>query len=184
MLSSQTAIAASGDDQALLARCLEGDRQAWERLIERYQRLIYSVARLHFRDPAGADDVFQEVCLELYRRLGNLRDPQALPAWLITVTRRKALRAIENRFDWTEAGAGRPPVSDQAVATLERRFWLEAAMNRLPARCRALVELLYFDPGEPSYAEIAARLDMPAASIGPTRARCLEKLRRFCEESR
>jgi RNA polymerase sigma factor (sigma-70 family) len=164
----------------LVDRCLGGDRQAWTEIIDRYERLIYSVARAHLRASALADDVFQEVCLELYRRLDTLRDPQALPAWLITITRRKAVRALDERSDWSGPDLAEAAATDAALASFERRFWLEEAMAGLPERCRLLVELLYFDPDQPTYAEVAQRLGMPADSIGPTRARCLGKLRALC----
>lgn len=170
------------EERALLCRCARGDREAWEDLIARYQRLIYSVAIRHSRDPHIVEDVFQEVCLELYRRLDDLRDPKALPAWLITVTRRKANRAIQRDPGWSDADPDRLATGDEAMASLERRFWLERALERLCDRCRALIGLLYLDPAQPSYAEVAERLGMPRDSVGPTRARCLEKLRKACGE--
>lgn len=168
-------------ERALVSRCLSGDADGWHELVLLYQSLIYSVARIHFRDPSLADDIFQDVCLELYRRLETIRDVQALPAWLITVTRRKSQQALDNSPEWSDVDADNIALMDQRVAAIEKRFWIEQALNQLSARDRRLIEALYFDPNQPSYEEIASRLNMPVASIGPTRARCLEKLRKHWE---
>lgn len=146
----------------------------------RYQALIYSIARLYFR-PGSADDIFQEVCMELYRRLDTLHDVQSLPAWLITVTRRKCANAIGRTADFEEIEVDTLPVVDQRIPEIENRFWIERSLAVLSDRERSLIQALYFDSDQPSYAEIAARLGMPVASIGPTRARCLEKLRKGWE---
>ena len=177
-MSSVQTQACPSDEATLVSRCLSGEAAAWQEIVLRYQRLIYSVARLHFRNPAIADDVFQDVCLELYRRLDSIRDVKALPAWLITVTRRKCAKALKDRLEWTDVDAENMPVIEQKIAAVEKRFWIEKALTRLSDRDQALIEALYFDPDQPSYEDIASRLKMPVSSIGPTRARCLEKLRK------
>lgn len=170
-------------DRALIARCLDGESGAWHELIMRYQGLIYSVARLYLKS-AGAEDIFQEVCMELYRRLDTIHDVQSLPAWLITVTRRKCAGAVNHIVEFAEVEVDNLVVVDQSVAQIENRFWIEQSLVLLNDKERSLIHALYFDPAEPSYAEIASRLNIPVASIGPTRARCLEKLRKGWEGAR
>jgi len=165
-------------DRELIDSCLREEQRGWTRLICKYERLIYSVARALCPQPEDCADVFQQVCLALYQNLKKLRSDQTIPAWLITVTRRQAYTLIR---------AKRPPApvdADDAISKgqidiIEDEFELEMSLERLDARCRDLINLLYFVPDEPSYSEIAERMRMPVASIGPTRARCLEKLKKL-----
>lgn len=165
-------------DTKLVRRCLDGDQTAWTQLIERYQRLIYSVARVWCQDADELSDIFQATCLDLYRGLPEVRDAQALPAWLITVARRRAIASMKTRVPIAEAVEGTEEFVDQ-VQAIEREHALERAILQLPERCRELVNLLYFNVNQPSYVEISEKLGMPVASIGPTRARCLDKLRKL-----
>jgi RNA polymerase sigma factor (sigma-70 family) len=165
-------------DNDLIDRCIRGDQVAWKELIQRYQRLVYSVA--HVLCPRGEDvsDIFQQVWLELYQQLPELRNVEALPAWLITVTRRRAYAAIRSSRNSEPLDEQIPEVGEN-LHQIEREHMLERALDQLQERCRKLIDLLYFDTREPSYSEISREMDMPEASIGPTRARCLEKLRKM-----
>ena len=182
------------EDRELVARCLEGDHTAWEALIRRYQRLIYSIpikARLSQEDAA---DIFQSVCLKLYEKLDSIRDSERISSWLITTTSRECWRmAARNRRD------GVPPVSDddnnsnlmEIPATglladeereaLERQQQVRQSVESLQDRCRELLTMLFYEKDELSYVDIARRMKMPVPSIGPTRARCLEKLKKLLE---
>jgi len=170
--------AASKANAELIRRCLEGDQDAWAVLIDRYQRLIYSVAHTFSETPDDASDIFQQVCLELYQRLHQLRDAETLPAWLITVTRRQALAVLKSRKLLVELDEQRPQIDDRIMA-IENEYLVERALLDLPERCRMLIDLLYRHPSQPSYAEVADHLGIPVSSIGPTRARCLQKLRKL-----
>jgi RNA polymerase sigma factor (sigma-70 family) len=165
-------------DTELIERCLKGDQGAWTELVTRYERLVYSVA--HVRCPPGEElsDVFQQVWFEAYQRLPELRNIEALPAWLITVTQRRMYAVIRGRRGSVPLDEELPD-STERVNQIEREHTLERVIDQLSNRCRRLIHLLYFDTNEPSYAQIAQTLDMPEASIGPTRARCLEKLRKL-----
>jgi RNA polymerase sigma factor (sigma-70 family) len=169
-----------GIDNDLIGRCGRGDQAAWKELVTRYQRLVYSVA--YALCPPGEDvsDVFQQVWLELYQHLADLRNVEALPAWLITVTKRRTYALIRSRKGSEPLDDEIPDLSTQ-LNQIEHEHTIERALAQLPDRCRKLIDLLYFDPREPSYVEIAQTMGMPEASIGPTRARCLEKLRKFIE---
>jgi RNA polymerase sigma factor (sigma-70 family) len=167
-------------DHDLIQACLRQEQDGWKELIHRYQRLIYSVARSFCPLPEDSADIFQQVCLELHRNLHQLRNEQTLSAWLITVTRRRSyafLRTQKPQVPIEDFDAA----VDAQVEKLETEFEIEQAMLQLPERCERLLRLLYFDIDEPSYVDIAGKLRMPVASIGPTRARCLEKLKRLID---
>ena len=165
-------------DNELIERCVKGDQAAWKDLVARYERLVYSVALTFCNQTDDASDVFQQVWMELYQHLSDLRRVEALPAWLITVTRRTAYKLIGTRRG-TEPLDENFADSREQLSHIESEHSLERALNQLPERCRTLIDLLYFSTDEPSYAEIAERLGMPVPSVGPTRARCLEKLRKL-----
>ena len=170
-------------DNELIQRCLGGDQDAWKDLISQYQRLVYSIANQFCPQPEDASDIFQQVWLALYQHLSELRNVQALPAWLITVTRRQAYAVIQakhgsEQLDEEQLEKG-PADMESPVSQIKREHAIERALEQLSDRCRSLIDLLYFSTDEPSYVEIAKQMEMPVASIGPTRARCLERLRKL-----
>ena len=161
-----------------------GDEAAWRALVERFSGLIWSVTRAYRLGSADAADVFQTTWLRLAEHIGRLDHPEYVGAWLATTARRESLRASRASarvvptgddavFDAREAEEATP---EQAVLLSERSDDLWRAFRALPARCQALLRLLMATPA-PSYAEVAAALDRPVGSIGPTRARCLRLLR-------
>ena len=170
-------------DPELISLCLKGDTQAWESLILRYKRLIYSIPVKFAFSPSDCSDVFQSVCLRLIEHLGELKDESKVSGWLITTTTRQCIhvRALKRRETSTEDGYDEP--ADPSDNLEEIRIQIQAqqnvreAVDQLAERCRKLLDLLYFDPKDPSYEYIAQTMQMPVASIGPTRARCLDKLR-------
>jgi len=170
-------------DPELVALCLGGDAQAWEALIVRYRRLIYSIpVKFNFSAADGAD-VFQAVCLKLIEHLHELKDESKVSAWLITTTTRQCIylraqrmRETSTEEDFTEPAAQDDNVEDIQIQSQEQQT-IRDAVEKLPERCQQLLQLLYFETKDPSYEEIGQSLNMPVASIGPTRARCLEKLR-------
>jgi RNA polymerase sigma factor (sigma-70 family) len=183
---------AQREDRQLIAACLEGDQSAWEALIARYQRLIYSIpirARLTADDAA---DVFQSVCLKLYEKLSTLRDSEKISSWLITTTARETWRvSARNRRESVPSGpeydgkdafdeiAADAPLADQQRQTLEQQQIVRQSVEALPERCRNLLIMLFYEKDELSYVDIARRMKMPVPSVGPTRARCLEKLKKL-----
>jgi RNA polymerase sigma factor (sigma-70 family) len=129
---------------------------------------------------SDAADVNQVVWLRLIEHLGRLRQPERLAGWLVTVTRRECLRVITQR---AREGGTVPDLVDQGdggearLLAAERAVAVRVALDRIPPRCQALLRLLVADPGA-SYEDVSRALDMPVGSIGPTRLRCLEQLRR------
>jgi RNA polymerase sigma factor (sigma-70 family) len=171
-------VAAANLDRDLIERCIKGDQVAWKDLIIRYERLVYSVALTVCPESDDASDIFQQVWMELHRQLSDLRHSEALPAWLITVTRRIAHKLMNSRQGSEPLDEDLPDIKQQ-LRQIEYEHSVEQALAQLGDRCRQLIDLLYLNPDEPTYADISGKLSVPVASIGPTRARCLEKLRKL-----
>jgi len=169
----------------LLARCRAGDQEAWRALLERFGALILSVPRRYGLDASRSDDVFAEVCLALVKALPSLRDPQALPQWLLR-TAARATWEVARKWKPEEPAALLPlaggALPAEQAALLEEEQAVRDALREVPERCRELLRLLYFAVPEPSYDEIARKLKVPRGSLGPTRRRCLEKLRGLLAE--
>jgi len=171
-------------DKDLLARCRSGDEEAWRLLVERYAPLILSIPRRYGFRAAQADDVFADVCLALVRALPGLRDPEALPQWLIKTTSRATWEAarkarVQPPDDLPPLTGAAPP--EELMSQLEEEQLVRDALAALPERCRKLLTLLYFRAPAPSYDEVAREMGMPRGSLGPTRSRCLERLRQHLE---
>jgi RNA polymerase sigma factor (sigma-70 family) len=170
---------------ALVARVGEGDQEAWNEIIERYAPLVWSICLRYQLERQDIDDVGQSVWLLLVEHIGGLREAAALPGWLATTTRHECLRVL--RAGRRQDLSGLPPEEqipgDPAAATIEqeiieaeRNAALRAALAELPDRCRELLSMLISDP-PPAYAKISASLGIAVGSIGPIRARCLDRLR-------
>ncbi|MGP7997306.1 MAG: RNA polymerase sigma factor [Streptosporangiaceae bacterium] len=170
----------------LVARARDGDQRAWNEIVDSYAPLVWSICSRYKLSRQDIDDIGQTVWLLLVERLGNLRQPAALPGWLATTTRRQCFRVLRAARRYDHSGppgesqmSGDPPplMIEQEVIAAELNAALRAAFAQLPARCRQLLSLLITDPPL-SYAEISAALPVPIGSIGPQRARCLDRLRR------
>ena len=170
-------------DPELVALCLKGDAQAWEGLIMRYKRLIYSVPVRFGFTTADAADVFQAVCVKLLEHLHEVKDETKVSSWLITTTTRQCLhvRSLKQREGATDEEFEEPPDPGDTLEEIrivtEQQQIVRQAVDQLSERCRTLIEMLYFDPRSLSYDEIGGLMAMPVSSIGPTRARCLDKLK-------
>lgn len=170
-------------DSELVTRCLEGEGEAWAALISRYRRLIYSIPFRFGLGTADANDVFQSVCVKLIEHLNDLKDESKVSSWLITITNRQciALRSSLSRESSTDDLVAEPASSEQSLEDIQiqtqRSQIVREAVEELPDRCRQLFQMLYLDQHTKSYEEIARILEIPVPSIGPTRARCLDRLR-------
>lgn len=170
------------DNAALIAGCRNGDAQAWSAIVDRYERLVYAIPIGEGLSPDQAADVAQETFASLMAHVDKIRRPESLASWLMTVAR---------RLSWKERHHIRRDVVDVSTIDLGSDVdlsaesvtvqWVYDAIQGLAEPCRSLVLSLFFDPAEPSYAEIALRLGRPLGSIGPLRARCLERLRTLLE---
>ena len=169
----------------IVSRAAHGDRQAWDQLVERYSGLLWATARAHRVTSADAGDVVQTSWRRLVEYLAEIRNPDAVGTWLATTARRECLRALRGSarcepVDELETFADVDP-GDLDAGLRNAGLW--TAFERLPARYQALLRLLTADP-TPSYEEIGAALGMPIGSIGPTRARALERLRQELRRTR
>ena len=167
---------------ALVGRAAGSDQDAWDELVERYSPLVWSICGRYRLGRHDIEDVAQNVWLRLVEQIGNLRAPAALPGWLATTTQRECLRVLRRQDRVVPVPDELPPALDdveieQEIVLAERNAALRAAFAELPPRCRQLLSMLLRDPPRP-YAEISAVLEIRIGSIGPQRARCLQRLRR------
>jgi RNA polymerase sigma factor (sigma-70 family) len=182
----------SWTDTRLVEECLNGNDAAWTALIERYKNLIYSLpVRQGFSQP-DASDIFQSVVAQLLSELGRLREPRALPRWLIQVTSHKCIQ--RRREQMREMGSvmhdgatvdpcGETPTPEALILDATREQILRRALDGASPRCRDLIRMLFFEDTARPYAEIAASLGIATGSIGFIRRRCLEHLRRYLEDA-
>ena len=168
----------------LVIRAKNGDTQAWGALVARFAPLIWSVCRRYRLSRTDAEDVAQSVWLMLVSHLDRVRDPAALPSWLVTTTGRECGRVLRATGKLPADGQVLENMQDEQAVTAEHELLvaerdaaLREAFARLPLRCQRLLALLIADPPVP-YAEISARLGIPVGSIGPNRRRYLDRLRR------
>jgi len=171
----------------LVASASSGDSRAWDALVDRYAPLVRSICRKYQLGRTDADDVAQSVWLHLVDHLDHIRNAAALPGWLATTTRRECWRVMRtsgtpqkiifepnaDRRRHEQCGA-----PDQRLLEAERHAAVREAVTHLPREGQALIAMLIADPPLP-YAEISAKLGLPIGSIGPTRSRYLDKIRRY-----
>jgi RNA polymerase sigma factor (sigma-70 family) len=168
----------------LLESAAGGVESAWQEIIRRYSPLVTSVCRGHRLSGADAEDVGGNVWLRLVTNLGTIRQPEALPGWLATTARRECLnllrekrRQIPSDGEFVNDVNNTEPAADGSLLVNERRNAVRAAFEQLPDRDRKLLSLLFSDPPMP-YTEISSSLGVPIGAIGPTRQRCLARVRR------
>jgi RNA polymerase sigma factor (sigma-70 family) len=188
----------------IVERCLNGDDDAWQELVERYANLVHSVPVRYGLTAMEVDDIGQEIFLILAQSLHQIEDPERLPSWLVTTARRATWRMIQKRerehlvestqtddvdmisTDSSLMASGQVlgaslPTTEELLDGWIYQEAISHGLKHLEERCRMLLHFLFLDREEPSYEEISARLRMPLGSIGPTRNRCLHKLRLILE---
>jgi RNA polymerase sigma factor (sigma-70 family) len=170
---------------ALVTRAGGGDQGAWDELVERYAPLVWNICCRYRLSQQDTQDVGQTVWLLLVEQLGRLREPAALPGWLATTTSRECLRVVtaarKSQRHWSGLDDAvlfvDDTVIDEEILLAERNAGVRAAFAELPPQCQRLLAMLMGDPPR-SYAEIHTTLGIPLGSIGPQRARCLDRMRR------
>lgn len=181
---------ASLDVARLVRRAETGDKQAWERLVEQYARLIWSITTEFKLVESDAADVVQTTWMRLIEHIDRLQHPERVGSWLAATARNECLRCLAARkrivLSQTDVPFDGPaqhePEIDERLLAAERAEIVREAMTQLPRRWQRLMELLMADPPA-SYAEISDELGLPVGSIGPTRGRCLARLRVLLEAS-
>jgi RNA polymerase sigma factor (sigma-70 family) len=177
------ALTPSTDPGVLARAAARGDQQAWNALVDRFSKLVWAIARNHRLGADDAAEVSQTTWLRLAEHIDRLQDPSKIGSWLATTARHESLRVLRGASRQIPMGDDLPepactgPAIDEELLRSERDSILWRAFSRLPSRDQSLLRLLVSDP-MPSYDEIGAAMEMPIGSIGPTRARCLERLRR------
>jgi RNA polymerase sigma factor (sigma-70 family) len=179
---------ADASDADLVLRCRAGEAIAWEAVVRRFKRLVYSVPVRMGLPSSDADDVFQETFASFLEHLGSIKDPARVGLWLAVTARRKALHRVTRgpRVKETALPEGVEVVDPidlpiDALMRIERQNSLRAGLERMSERCRGLLLALYFEDPPLSYAEVSKRLKVPIGSLGPTRMRCFAKLREVLE---
>jgi RNA polymerase sigma factor (sigma-70 family) len=172
--------------QSLVTAARDGDNLAWGHLVDRFDRMLRSVARSYRLAPQDVDDVVQATWVKLYEHIDRIRDSAAIAGWLATTVRRESLRTLQSNVrehlpEEPELGADQQPRGPEArLLEREQRCVLRRALATLPDRQRRLMTLIVTQPGA-NYEQISATLDMPIGSIGPIRARSLARLKRHSE---
>jgi RNA polymerase sigma factor (sigma-70 family) len=176
-------------DDRLVKECLSGNEAAWSALIDKYKALIYSIPVKYKLPPHEASEVFQSTCVELLHRLPELREPKALPKWLMQVAhhhcfrwKRQQQRLVSRDADPDLPDPETPAIAEELVQQTQQEQALRDAIAALSPQCRRLVELLFFETPARPYAEVAAELGLAVGSIGFTRQKCMERLRRHLDE--
>jgi RNA polymerase sigma factor (sigma-70 family) len=170
------------DVARLVQRAAQGDQDSWNALIDRFSGLLWATARAHRLNTADSAEVVQTTWLRLVEHLDRIREPERLGAWLATTARHEALRLIRRgarefaASDVVELDRRLDTPVGGAILLAERDVTLWRAFSSLNERCQALLRLLIADL-PPSYEEVSQALEIPVGAIGPTRQRCLERLR-------
>lgn len=174
-------------DRELVGACLEGDEQGWAALIDKYKRLIFSIPVKYGLPREDAADIFQAVCLDLVAELPHLREPQALPKWLIQTAAHKCFKYKRQQQRYVTGGdveateQSTSPPADALLRELEQEQALREAIAALSPRCQLMIGMLFFESPARPYREVAAQLGLATGSIGFIRGQCLERLRAALE---
>lgn len=177
------------NDARLVKECLAGNEEAWSLLIDKYKALIYSIPVKYRLPPDEATEVFQATCVELLRRLPDLRQPRALPKWLIQVAhhqcyrwKRQQLRMVSRDGEESVPDPETPAVAETLIRQTQEEQMLRDAVAALSPQCRRLVQLLFFENPPRAYNEVAAELGLAVGSIGFTRQKCMDRLKKRLDE--
>lgn len=178
----------TAEDEKLVQECLKGDERAWNRLIDKYKRLIYSVPVKYGLSPEDSADIFQNVCVDLFTNLAKLRKIESLRSWLITVATHKCFHYKKQQRQDVELDAMEREVAEDVAAApeivqeIQEEQAVRDAIQKLSPRCADLVRMLFFEQPPLPYAEVAQKLGLATGSIGFIRGRCLNRLQKILGE--
>lgn len=178
----------SSQDEFWVQECLKGSEQAWSALIDKYKNLVFSIPIKYGFSRDEATEIFQEVWVSVLQELSHLREPRAIGAWLIQMTSHKCSRWKAQRSRYIESELQEtladelPKVPEELLREVEREQILRGALATLSPDCKRLIELLFFEDPPISYEKLAQTLGKAKGSIGATRIRCLERLRKWLDE--
>ena len=175
-------------DAALVRRCLKGDQSDWDELVGRYQRLIFAIPRRAGLSEEQAADVFQEVFLTLFEKIGDIEQPDRIRSWMVTTAKFKTWAVVrgskglyspatEEEMESEMANIrDETPLADDMLIELEEQHLIRTALLELEERCRKILSMIYLQEPAASYIEVAAAISVGETSISPLRSRCLKKL--------
>ncbi len=175
-------------DAALVRRCVGGEQAAWDELVNRYQRLIYAVPRRAGLSEEQAADVFQEVFLTLFEKIGEIEQPDRIRSWIVTTAKFKTWAivrgskglyspATEEEMEAEMANIrDETPLADDMLIELEEQHLIRTALLELEERCQKILSMIYLRDPAATYVEVAAAINVGETSISPLRSRCLKKL--------
>lgn len=175
-------------DAQLIKRCRKGDQAAWDELVERYQRLIYTIPRRAGLSDEQAADIFQDVFLTLFQKIDEIEQPERIRSWIVTTAKFKTWGVIrgtkgfhvpetEEEMETEMASlADGAPLADDLLIELEEQHLIRSALTKLEERCRQIISLIYLREPAASYAEVGKAIGVGETSISPLRSRCLKKL--------
>ena len=178
-------------DAKLVAECRKGSQQAWDELVARYQRLIYAIPRRAGLSEEQASDVFQEVFLTLFEKLGEIEQPEKIRSWIVTTAKFKTWGAVRASKGLYSPGTeeemeqelakliDKTPLADEHLIELEQQHLIRTALRQLEERCQKIISMLYLRNTAASYAEVATAVGVGETSISPLRSRCLKKLEKL-----
>lgn len=181
-------------DAELVRACRKGDETAWNAIVERYQRLVFTVPRRAGLSEEQASDVFQEVFMTLFEKLGEIEQPEKIRSWLVTTAKFKTWGTVrgekgfyspesEEEMEFEIASLkDNSPLAEDVLIQLEEQHLIRTALKELEERCQKILSMLYLTEPAASYAEVAAVIKVGETSISPLRSRCLKKLGKILEK--
>lgn len=176
------------EDSRLIASCLKGEQDAWDRLVDKYQRLVYAIPRRAGLTEDQASDIFQDVFLTLFQKIDAIDQPDRVRAWLVTTAKFKTWSVVRgNRGFFAPADdeemeaemasiKDSAPLAEDVLIELEEQHLIRRALAELDERCRQILSLLYLRQPAATYAEVGQVIGVGETSISPLRSRCLKKL--------
>lgn len=181
-------------DAELISACRRGDEAAWNELVDRYQRLIFTVPRRAGLSEEQSADILQEVFLTLFEKLDKIQQPEKIRSWIVTAAKFKTWGAVrcekgfytpETEEEMEAEMANLPdtsPLADAVLIELEEQHLIRTALMEMEERCRKIISMIYLQDSAATYAEVAREIGVGETSISPLRARCLKKLAKILEK--
>ena len=180
-------------DADIVLACQQGDQSAWDTLVDRYERLIFTVPRRAGLSEEESADVFQEVFLTLLQKIGSIEQPERIRSWIVTTAKFKTWAIIrgqkgtyspatdEEMEAEISAVEDKNPLADEMLIELEQQHLIRTALAKLEERCRQILSMIYMSGEAATYSDVAAAIGVGETSISPLRSRCLKKLQKILE---
>lgn len=175
-------------DAEIIKACRRGDQNAWDQLIDRYQRLVFAIPRRAGLSESQSADVLQEVFLTLFQKLDEINQPEKIRSWIVTTAKFKTWGTVrgekgfyspatEEEFEYEMSSLkDESPLADEKLVEMEQQHMIRTALTKLEEKCQKILSMIYLTEPAASYAEVAEAIGVGATSISPLRSRCLKKL--------